>query len=401
MGKTKKKYPLDTVLFEIYRMKVLSIEQLSKVCFENKIYGLKYLKKAEQNNYIAGKIFMKGQKRIAKLYYCTEKGMDYLEERGIIRKYDVESKIKTEETGKQYATMTEYGRYVPHRVDVNTNIPTKEQLSLVYHTNNLYAALMPYGIHYYDSREWKIMNSMNRNTMVRGGIRMLDGRLYAIYAFFSNEELSNVKFKEGMLNRLVNEIKETTSIKNYVIFCYSPQIYEQVYEYFYNNPVTSANELLLVPANGMLDYGMEQLKLYRHVDEHKKDLESILNARLYGEEQLQHKKAGIFADWLVDIDGKTHYVVNTMNMNILNLIWLNRNYYEEIYKADGTPIIILYWNPGHMTPYILEIARCKHYVNLQPVSSKDKVKRIEEGEEILGEWRNKLNILKLFNHDYS
>lgn len=400
MKEKEKKYPLEIVLFEIYRMRVLSIEQLHKVIFESEDYCKRYLKNAERDGYLAGKILMKGRKRTGKVYYCTEKGMDYLEERGLIRKYGNEIKIKTEEKGKQYEVMTEKGRYVPLRVDVNTNIPTKEQMPMVFHTNNLYAALMPYGIHYYDSREWKIMHSMNRNTMVRGGLEMLDGRLYAVYAFFSTEQLTNAKLKESMLNRLVNEIKETPSIKNYVIFCYSPQIYEQVYEYFLNDPVTRANELLLVSANGMLDYGMEQLKLNRHADEHKKDLESVLNARLYGEEELQHKKASTFADWLVDIDGETHYVVNTLNMNILKLIWFNKNYYKEMYKADGTPVIIPYWSPGHMTPFIQDIARTKEYVKLIPVSAKEKIKRIEEGEEVLGEWTKELTITKLQNPNF-
>ncbi|MEK5217733.1 hypothetical protein [Psychrobacillus sp. FSL H8-0487] len=400
MKEKEKKYPLEIVLFEIYRMRVLSIEQLNKVIFENEDYGKRYLKKAEKDGYIAGKILMKGRKRLAKVYYCTEKGMDYLEERELIRKYGKEIKIKTEEKGKQYSVMSEKGKYVPLRVDVNTNIPTREQMSMVYHTNNLYAALMPYGIHYYDSREWKIMHSMNRNTMVRGGLKMRDGRFYAVYAFFSSEELSNAKLKESMLNRLVNEIKETPSIKNYVIFCYSPQIYEQVYEYFFNDPVTRANEMLLVSANGMLDYGMEQLKLYSHAEEHKKSIESVLNARLYGETELENKKASVFADWLVDIDGETHYVVNTLNMNILNLIWFNKNYYKEMYKADGTPVIIPYWNPGHMTPFIQDIARQKEYVKLIAVPVKEKIKRLVEEREILGEWTNKLPVQKLQNPNF-
>lgn len=401
MGKTQKKYPLEIVLFEIYRMKVLSIEQLNKVCFENKMYGLKYLKKTESDGYIAGKILMKGRKRLAKVYYCTEKGMDYLEECGMIRKYGEEIKIKTEEKGKMYKVMTEQGRYIPLRVDVNTNIPTREQMSMVYHTNNLYAALMPFGIHYYDSREWKIMHSMNRNTMVRGGLKMRDGRLYAVYAFFSSEELSNANLKESMIKRLVNEIKENSSVRNYVLFCYSPQIYEQLYDYFWNNPVTRANELLLVSANGMLDYGMEQLKLYSHADEHKKSIESILNARLYGETELENRKASVFADWLVDIDGVPHYVVNTLNMNIVKLIYFNKNYFKEMYKADGTPVIILYWNPGHLTRFILEIAKYKEYVTLLPISAKEKIKRLENNKEISGEWRKELILTKLKNHDYS
>lgn len=397
MGKTEKKYTLETILFEIYRMKVLSIDQLNKVVFDNSAYGKRYLKEIESLGYVGGKILSKERKRIGKVYFCTEKGMDYLEDRGFIRKYGSEIKIKTEETGKQYEVMTESGKYVPLRVNATTNMPTKEQMSMVYHTNNLYAALMPYGMHYYDSREWKIMHSMNRNTMVRGGIEMLDGRFYAVYALFSSNELSNAKLKESMLNRIVNEMQETPTIQNYIIFCYNKEIYDTVYEYFFNNLAIHAAELLLVPVNGTLEYGIEQLKLYRHEMEHKKDVESILNARLYGKDELQKVQARIMADWLVDIDGKKHYVIDTLKLDIQKLIGLHRYYHKDRYVADGTPVAILYWHPGVMSNFIQDIAKHRDYIKLIPVSAQEKIKYIDGNQEVLGEWTKELTITKIQN----
>lgn len=341
------KYPVEMILYEIYRMRGLTIDQLSKAIFESRVYAIRYLKSLKEEGLVTGKVYNHEKKRIGMQYFITEKGIDYLEIKGMVKKYTYEGIDENETEYKRsfnYEQMKNQGLYVPRKVlayDNNQGMRKDKVLFTIY-TNNIYAGLTPYGIYMYDSREWKVKYNLNSNALVRGGLRMKDDREYALYVLFSNEYIENAAVSEKMLAKIYYEIEENSQSNRFIVYVYGKDDYQRVVDYFKTN-IVAGKELLIIP-HGMNEIGLNMIRMLARETEHMQNVEGVLNARLIKDKSLEETTAGVFADYLTYHNGEKHYVLDFLRLNELKLALLQIQYTRERYQQDGKKVLILCWS---------------------------------------------------------
>lgn len=339
-GEHNKIYEESKILYEIYRMRGLTIAQLVEVVFKSKVYAYRYLKKLEEKGWLNYAYDTDGKKRLAKVYFCTDKAIERLEEEG----------------------------FIEQGVKAKDNKPPKMKLKYTVHTNEVYAALTPCGIHMYDSREWKNRNRMDRNNLVRGGLRMVDGREYALYLFFSNEQIEGAGLSEATLKRFMNEIKTFPQTNKFIILCYNREIYSILLKAVEEDKqILGMGELLIIPV-GKEDFGINLIKIMRNEEEQQEWLELFLNARLYKEHQALRGNAEHFAHYVAEFEDKESYIVNFLSMNRPVLHHLNTLYYETAYNQNGRDVQIICWK-GNEDELKQKFIQYPH-VNIVSISNK-------------------------------
>lgn len=314
-GAHKKLYDQSKILYEIYRMRALTIAQLSKVVFKSRIYAYRYLQKMEDYGLLSYMYDTDGRKRLAKVYVCTDKAIEILEKEGFIEK----------------------------GVKAKDNMPQKAKLKFTIFTNEVYAALMPYGIYMYDSREWKRKHNMDRNSMVRGGLKMTDGREMGLYLFFSKDQFEGASFSPKMLERFKGEVKKFPQTNRIAVICYDQEIYKEIVNALDKDETALVNEELLVIPIGKDEFGYNLLRMSRNEEERKTYLETVLNTRLNKKHEALKGNKQLFAQYVADDENQETYVVDFLSMNrpvIQNLII---HYFDKAYEMDGRPVNLVCW----------------------------------------------------------
>ncbi|WP_019156861.1 helix-turn-helix domain-containing protein [Robertmurraya massiliosenegalensis] len=340
-GEHKKIYEESKILYEIYRMRGLTISQLVEVMFKSKVYAYRYLKKLEREEWLSSGYDSSGKKRLAKVYFVTDQAIERLKNEG----------------------------YIENGILAKFNRPPKIKLKYTIQTNEVYAALTPYGIHMYDSREWKLRNKMDRNNLVRGGLKMRDGREIGLYLFFSKEQIEGAGLAEETLNRFITEIQKFPQKNRLAILCYNPNIYERIVDAVSKDEkILARKELMIIPM-GKENFGFNLLRISRDEKERKATLEQILNARLYNEHIMLKGNKELFTQYVADYGNKETYVVDYLSLNLPVLKKLELNYHESIYKQDGREVDLVCWSANRSE---LE-ERFKNYphINIVPVPIKN------------------------------
>jgi DNA-binding PadR family transcriptional regulator len=315
--KQEKKYDELKILHEIYRMRGLTITQLCEVFFDSRHYAYKYLSTMKKNELLTDRMDIRQSIRKAKIYTCTDKAIELLEKNGLIDKRRL---------AKDNAPLT--------------------KLRYTVQTNELYSVLTPYGIKVMDSREWKAKWNMDRNTLVRAGITMVDDREIGVYMFFSSEQLSGAGLSDSMLERFKREYKKFSQSNRIAVICYDQNIYKRIIKAVDSDKeMMKRKELMIIPY-GKNNFGLNLLLLHRSEVERKYDLETILNARLNKEHPSLDNKNQDFASYIGDHGDKETYVVDFLSMNRPVLHHLETHYHQDAYSKDGKQVEIVCWMPN-------------------------------------------------------
>lgn len=337
-GEHKKLYNESKILYEIYRMRGLTIAQLVEVMFKSKIYAYRYLKKLEEDGWLSHGYDTDGKIRLAKVYFCTDKAIERLEKEG----------------------------YMEKGVKAKDNKPPKSKLKYTILTNEVYAALTPYGIKMIDSREWKRKNKMDRNTLVRGGLVMPDGRELGLYLFFSPQQISGAGFSDSMLTRFKYEIQKFPQTNRFVVMCYGPEIYNKLIKAMDEDDRTLVNEELLIIPIGRNEFGFDLVRMSRDENERQSDLCSILNAHLHKEHAALKGNKQNFAQYIAIKGEKETYVVDFLSMNRPILQHLRTHYHTKIFEGDGRKVDLVCWKASE--DELTELFRQYPYVNIVSIS---------------------------------
>jgi len=337
-----KLYDESKILYEIYRMRGLTVNQMVEVMFQSKWYAYRYLRNLEEQGLLSYIYDTEGRKRVAKVYVCTDVAIERLEKEG----------------------------YIEKGVKAKDNTPHKAKLKYTILTNEVYAALTPYGIHMYDSREWKRRYGMDRNSMVRGGLRMADGREIGLYLFFSKKQYKDADFSRKMVERFKREIEKFPQSNRIAVICYDEATYDELIEEFEKDDKPLSKEELLIIPIGKDNFGYNLLRMNRSEIERKAVLEQILNARLLKEHAALKGNRQLFAQYIADYSDREMYVVDFLSLNrpiIRNLI---THYFDRAFEIDGRQVNLVCWNVNkEMDRLYGKLIRYPH-VNIVPIPTK-------------------------------
>jgi DNA-binding MarR family transcriptional regulator len=334
----QKKYDEMDILAEIYRMRGLTVTQLCEVFFETRHYAYKYLGKLKNDGLLSDKYHMARGKSQGKVFSCTDKAIERL---------------------------TEAGR-TDRKVMAQDNTPAQSRLRTTVLTNELYSALMPYGIKVFDSREWKRKHDMDRNTLVRGGLQMMDDSEIAVYLFFSPAQVRGGGIQDVLFYRFKKEILGFTQSNKFAIICYDEKTYKRLVDGLTDENKAMAKEQLSVIPYGHSGFGFDILKLSRHQEERKHDIEQVLNARLYENHAALVGDKLKFTKYIAEKDGKESYVVDFLSMDLTVIHFLDLQYYHNVFLQDGRPVDLVCWQPNVMQ--LTKKFENYPHVNIVPVS---------------------------------
>lgn len=349
MARAKGEYEYDVkvVLEEIFRMRMLTTEQLGKVIFSSIKYTGRFMKRLEEQQLVRGQFLQDGLKRVGKGYVITDKGIRHLRDHGVTRgpKLAKHNMLKRE-TSK----------------NGETPIPVAQKRLYLAQVNNIYAGLMPYGIHVYDSREWKQKYNLDRTTSLRGGIRLPDGTEYGFYLLapsrtktiekdglkikvFDDYEISNYSLK-----RIMDEIEEVTKgnslMDRVIIFCGSESTHKKVVKQIRNEVtrnISRIREILVLPYQNMRD-ALDIIRLMANPEILKEIIRFNINAKVLVEphKELYGRNAPL-----------VHYVASQSDGEELVLDFLTYNYaalrrfelsYSENWLNNVSGTRVVTWN---------------------------------------------------------
>lgn len=340
-GQYEIKYPEERVLLELYRTRGLTKDQIAKAMLAGPTYIVSYLTRLQKQGLVSGKILSRDKKRVAKLYQITDKGIELLENNGLVKRYE---NLAGEKKSVSYEQMIQTGVYIPRKVLAydNNQVADKDKMMFTLYTNELYAGLTEYGFYFYDSREWKLKYQLNRNTMMRGGLRTEDGVDYSLYVLFTAAEVKIASMSEKMLYRMMHEMTEFPQSNRHIIYVYGGQAeYDAVLRFFKQNPVP-CEELLIVP-HGFNGIGLNIIRLLQNQEGYKDHISSHLGTPL-NSEILKDETINLFADYVIELNGRSFYLIDNIKLNEAKLSMLTHIYTPDKFKRTGIPVMILCWD---------------------------------------------------------
>lgn len=331
--KGENKYDVMVILTEIYRMKMLSVEQLTQIIFNNSRYGHRFMDNLEKNEgLVNSRVVSDGKKRLGKAFYLSDKGI------GLLNKAKAIERVRL----------------------AKDNVPDKSKMSHTLRINNIYAGLTPYGIHVYDSREWKERFGMDRNALTRGGLQMPDSREYAIYTFFPASYEKEWNVSDRTVKSFHNELRKALGINRIVIMCDGEQTYsrfvKETLSDHKDSQLISKKEVLILP-QGKKNFGNAILKLCSNTEMRKQMLSEALKARLYSEHEALTPNTArhlAFTNY-VGVDntsGESFFVVDMLTYDYSLIKKMKAHYREEwldkgVYKVR---VVCFEGGPGFESP---------------------------------------------------
>jgi DNA-binding PadR family transcriptional regulator len=290
------------ILYDLYRLRTLSVEQIRNVHFKGKESSVYVtLHRMKKNGLLESTCRVRSDgKKIAACYYIREKGIHHLYMQGKIKK--------------------------PRRA--YDNKPDGKKLSYLIETNDLYVQLHEYDYEMIDAREWKSRFEMDRNAMVKAGLKTADGKEYGVYIFEQdvNEDKTLVRFK--------NEIKNNPQTSRFIIFFKGIDSFNKLYKQM-NEVELSHAETNLLPYT----FGVNALK------EFNTENQFVNLFAKYGVVKINDRSntiTSLFADYILTVNGEEYYICNYLFRNEVARHYL-RSYSIDRYQRDGRKVLIFTW----------------------------------------------------------
>lgn len=233
-------------------------------------------------------------------YYIGEKGIHHLCERGLVSK-----------PRRAYDNKPE-GKKLPYLID----------------TNDLYLQLHTDGYEMIDSRDWKARFEMDRNALLKAGLKTADGKEYGIYIFEQdvNEDKTLLRFK--------NELKSNPQTGRFFIFFRGKSAFDKIHKQL-NEVEFSYVEINLIP----FSFGVNVLKNFNTQDHFVKLFTN------YGEIKINDHSNTItshFSEFTLKKDGEEYYVCNYLLRNEVARHYLHF-YTTDRYQRDGRKVLVFTW----------------------------------------------------------
>lgn len=319
----KVKYPKERLLFELYRMRGLTLRQIEKAIIGSYDYAYEYMTKLEKEGYVQGKHYNSGKRRIGKLYTVTDKGIELLENANYLQSQENETDV-----------------YIPKFMSAYANNQRYDKQKVVYTllTNELYAEITSYGMYFCDSREWKVKQHLNRNAIVRGGFKAHTGEEYSLYILFSKEQTKTANVSENMIRRMVEEMNTFPQGGHHVVYVYDEDKYEWIVEKIRELKPHSNSIHIIRHYNGL---GYERLRLLSDSGHWNTQLVQLVktDVKKIQKEQL----ASRYATHEFAIEEQTYYLTNYLTHNEGAMIQLEREFTPERSQIIGKKLAILAW----------------------------------------------------------
>lgn len=340
-------YDVKVVLEEIFRMRMLTTEQLGKVIFSSDWYASYFMREMENQKLVRGQYLYDGRRRVGKGFVITDTGIAYLRERGVtggpkLAKHNV-VKRETAKNGE-------------------TPIPAAQKRLYLAQVNNIYAELTPYGIHVYDSREWKKKYNLDRTTSIRGGIKLPDGTEYGFYLLAPSRTLTveenglktkifdDYEVSDYALERTMKELESiaegNSGMDRVIIFCGSESTHEKVVKQIRNEDsrnVSRIQEILVLPYQNMRD-ALDIIRLKANPKILDEVIRVNINTKALTEPSVElHGRNAPLVDNVAKISEGNQLVLNFLTYNYAALRRFELSYSENwLNNVSGTRVVT--WN---------------------------------------------------------
>lgn len=291
------------ILFDLYRYRTLTVQQLKKVHFKGKessVYVI--LHRMKKEGLVEAITRSKdGGKRLMACYFITGRGITRLREAGLVKKARRAVDNKPDE------------RKIPYLVD----------------TNELYVQLHEKGYELIDAREWKSRFEMDRNAMVKSGLKAPDGREYAVYIFETDVD------EERTVKRFKQELKNNIQTGRFLVLFKGIRAYNKLKKNL------KAKELSYIELN-LLPYGFGLKKLHSFPTQSQ-----FVNLfTKYGsvrDNELANSSTSHFSDYiLTTTSGEEFYICNYLLCNEIARYYLN-HYNNDHFRSDGRKVKVFCW----------------------------------------------------------
>jgi hypothetical protein len=287
------------ILDDLYERRTMTVKQIRQLHFvgtEKYVYHRLYqLKKC---GYVKSMPMVKDGQKTAACYYVTEQGVRLLKESG---------RIKTLRRARN-------------------NKASGKKIKYVIDTNNLYTTLKGSGWEVVDSRRWKNEKRIDRNTMLRCGLRRKDGKEYNVY-------IVGAEITDRTLKKIQNEIEKQTLQD---IILYKGKGQEQTKEIM-KRLRGMMSEIAIKEINLMPFMAGLRILLKFTSEESCKEL-----FKQYGE-VLPYSGTYMFANYLIRKHEQEYYLCNHLYGNETAIHWLKR-YAVDRYKQDGRKVLLFTWS---------------------------------------------------------
>lgn len=290
----------NMLLYDLFRYRLLTVDQIKTLYFKSKQYAYKRLHVLKYQGLINSKPMVKnnGQKSAA-CYYITNKGISRLLDKKMITK------------GKK----------------AYDNLPKNSKINMTIDTNELYVQLAGAGFTFIEGREWKVLQNVNYRSYVRGGLVTKDGKEYAVYM------LDN-KAHDETIKEIKREIGKEHQSGKFLVFFKGPESFKKFRSQLTGDELAKI-EYCLMPYNFIalrLPFFAENFYFVKVITK-------------YGEvrKNENYSDSTSFAEYILkNKDGKEYYVCNYL---LLDEAALGRvkNYPAFQYKNDGRKILIVCW----------------------------------------------------------
>lgn len=296
------KIDYTAVLFDLYRYRTLTVEQIRNVHFQGKgRYVYLALHRMKRNGLVDSTCRVrKDGKKIAACYYIAEKGIHHLCEQGLIDK--------------------------PRRA--YDNKPVGRKINYLIETNDIYVQLHSKGYEMIDSRDWKARFKMDRNALVKAGLKTADGKEYGVYIFGKDVD------EDKTIQRFKNEIGNNSQTGRFLIFIRGINAFEKLHRQL-SEVEFSYMEINLISYS----FGIKVLK------EHNTENKLVNIFTKYGSVKINDHSNTItsqFADYILTVDEKEYYICNYLLRNEVARHYLH-NYTYDRYQRDGRKVIVFTW----------------------------------------------------------
>ncbi|MGN4128067.1 hypothetical protein ACMGD3_24135 [Lysinibacillus sphaericus] len=336
----KVKYPKERLLYELYRVRGLTSRQINKAIIGSYDYTCEYMTKLEKEGYVQGKHYNAGRKPLGKLYTVTDKGIELLATSNFLQTDKFETEIQKSSNLSYHDSQIETDVYVPKFMSAYANNQRYDKHKVVYTllTNELYAELTSYGMYFYDSRQWKVRQRLNRNAIVRGGFKARTGEEYSLYILFSKEQTKTAHISENMLRRMVEEMNTFPQGGHHVVYVYDDEQYNWIVEQIRGMKPQSNSLHIIRHYNGL---GYEKLRLLSDSEHWDTQLAQLTRTSVtkIDKEQL----ASRYATHEFALEEQTYYLTSYLTYNEGAMIQLEREFTPERSKIIGKKLAILAW----------------------------------------------------------
>ncbi|AYB41754.1 hypothetical protein D5F52_26740 (plasmid) [Brevibacillus laterosporus] len=292
------------ILFGLHKMRTLTIKQIHDTYFSNNGKGYTYLRLHQLK--MAGLVecwpLVNEEGRKNGACYCnTDKGINILIERGLI-----------DSTGSKRNTIIRKS---------SKNRPSKRIRKSIIEHNGIFLALENVGWEYIEQRDYKRIRGLNRGSVIKGGIKSIDGKEYALYILEKTP-------REFTLEKIIFELKNS-SLKNIIILMKGKRYYNQIV----NDKQIINEELNILPFR----IGVKILKRFPSEASIVKLFTSL------GEVSIVRNRH-MFGKYVVTTrTGEQKYICNYLLGDEMAIRFLKK-YTWDRYELDGKKVVLFIWD---------------------------------------------------------